>query len=333
VVVIWKWGSYDCKFGKKTNIMAKVKSLFAISGTISDLTFRQTRSGPVAQRRPGPTREHILTHKNCQITRLNAAVFKRVTQDGKLLREALFNAIDSVRHPLLNSMMIKVLHATAKTDKQSKAHCRHAAAGDISLLEGFEFNDQLSLAQALPVKFAHSMDVKTGNMQLEIPAFIARRKKGFPKEATHFRIMSCGVAIDFADKDFNRHASASELLPIGKQTPGPICIEHQLTAKAGEVMFHVMGVEFYKVENGKSILLKWGAMRIVAVARKEEELYESGKPELLHTAAMPYMAKELQAITNQDFKRLSARNYETLLIDSCFACCYDSMMGKLPDIV
>jgi hypothetical protein len=247
-------------------------------------------------------------------------------QDGKLLREALFTAIDSVRHPSLNGMMIKVLHATAKTDKQSKAHCRHAAAGDLSLLEEFEFNDQLSLDQALPVKFVHSLGVETGNVRLEIPSFIARRKKGFPKEATHFRIMSCGVAVDFANKDFNRHASASELLPIGKQTPGPICLEHQLKAKAGEVMFHVMGVEFFKVENGKSKLLKWGAMRIVVVARKEEELPESDKSTLPHIAAIPYAAKELQAITNQDLKRLSVRNYETPLAGSCFTCCYDSVM-------
>jgi hypothetical protein len=314
--------------------MAKVVSQFKLSGTIADLTFRQTVHGPVAQRKPGPDREQVKTHKNFRITRLNAAVFKKAIQDGKLLRDALSIAIDSVRHSLLNSMMNKVMHAVAKTDTRSKPHDRHATAGDLSLLAGFEFNNMLSLDRALPVKFTHSLDAVKGIAQLEVPSFNAHRKKAFPAGATHFRIVSCATVVDFEQGRYVNSIKTTALLPLSKKTPATIYQDHRLTVQPGKVLLQVMGIEFYRVVDDKAVLLKGGAMKILEAVQVEK----AGESELqdtpvMHKIVKPYTAKELQKITNRVLKRMPIQVEALPAVDNSVACCYDSMLEKLPDIV
>ena len=276
--------------------MAKVVSLFQIRGTIGDLTFRQTASGTVAQQRPGPTREQVLTSDRFKNTRRNAGEFKVAIRDAKLLRHALGSAIDSVRHSLLNGQMNKLLRSVSKRDMHSDFGFRHAGMGDVRLLAGFDFNHQLLLDQALPVKFEHSLDATTGTLRLEVPSFIARRKKEFPAGATHFRIVSCGAVVSFLHGSYTNDIKASELLPLGKKTPGPICLEHKLHAGPGEVLVQVMGMEFYSVVNGKKVLLKSGAMRILSATRIKEELYELMDMPATDTEVKPYRAKELRQV-------------------------------------
>ena len=247
--------------------MAKVVSLFKISGTIGDMTFRETASGTVAQKKPGPTRERVLTDPNYDCTRRNAGEFKRAIKDSTQLRHALGSAIDGVRHSALNGMMNALLHNVNMQDKCSKWGYRHAGAGDVSLLTGFDFNPDLLLDQVLHVRFEHNLDVATGILHLKLPAVLLRHKKVLPKKATHFRIVSGGAAVDFVKGYYRRDVKVSELLPLDKCTPGAICLEHQLNATPGEVLVQVMGIEFYEVANGMEKLLKFGAMRILEAVR------------------------------------------------------------------
>lgn len=247
--------------------MAKVVSLFKMSGTIGDLTFRETASGTVAQKKPGPTREQVLTHPKYDCTRRNAGEFKWAVKDSTLLRHALGNAIDGVHHCKLNGMMIALLRSVSRMDKCSDWGYRRAGAGDVNLLTGFDFNPGLLLDQVLPIKFQHSLDSPTGILQLKLPVFLLRHKKGLPKKATHFRIVSGGAAVDFVKGCYHRDVKVSALFPLGKGTPGEICLEHQLKAAPGEVLVQVMGIEFYEVMNGREKRLKFGAMRILGAVR------------------------------------------------------------------
>jgi len=313
--------------------MAKVISPLKLSGTIGDLTIRQTKFGGIAGLKPGPSREKVLTHENFRRTRRNAGEFKLAIAAATLLRRALGDAIASVRHPLLSAHMNKLLHKAAMQDPKNDLGFRCAAQGDAGLLAGFEFNDELSLDKALRVDFAHSLDVASGAVRLEVPSFIARRKKGFPKGATHFRIVSCAAIVDFAHDGYANHIKTSELLPLGKKTPEAICLEHRLKVEPDEVLLQVMGMEFYKVENGKSVLLKGGAMRILEAVRmesiaaslhtctNEEDVQEPAK------VAKPYTAKELKEPVRKAFTRMPQRIIEWPPAVHCFACSDDPLLG------
>ena len=251
--------------------MAKYESLITIRGTVDDMTFRKTKEGKVVGKKTGPTREKVLTNPKFARTRRNAGELKLANKDAMLLRHALDSTLDGVRRTTLNGHVIGLLHSVSLHDTVNDFGSRCAAAGDVSKLTGFDFSETLSLATALPIKFEHSLNAGTGVMKVQIPSFIAYKRKSFPKEATHFRIVSCGAAVNFGHHQYASKIKASDLLPLSRKTPGPVCLEHQLHGGTGDVLIQVLGIQLYKVEKGEAVLVKGGAVRILEAVRMEEK--------------------------------------------------------------
>jgi len=247
--------------------MAKYESIVTIRGTIDDLTFRNTAEGKIVGRKTGPTREKVLTHENFKRTRINASQFRQVIKDATLLRRALGSMLDGVRCTTLNGHVNGLLYRASEADKVNDYGSRCAAAGDIGVLTGFDLNPKFSLDTVLGVQPAHSMDVTRGRIKVEIASFIAYKRRGYSKEATHFRMISGGALLNFSNNSYSKNIRMGELLPLGRKTPGAICLEHQLNGKPGDVMVQVMGIQLYKLVNGEEVLVKGGAVRILKAAR------------------------------------------------------------------
>jgi hypothetical protein len=249
--------------------MAKLISPLKIRGTIDDLSFRQTEDGIIVQAKPGPRPEQVRTSKNFELTRRNAREFGKATKDAMLLRHAMGYPLRALRHSKLNSHVNKQLHAVAKSDKTSEYGSRHANAGNIQSLAGFNFNHLLGLDTAMPVTLEHAMDTATGAFHLHVPACTIRRKKVFPAGATHCKIVSCTTALDFDEHRFLNDIAESDLLPLGKQLPS-IDLSHSLCVSPEQVMVHTVGIVFYQVNGGNVEPLRGGALKIVQVGRVEE---------------------------------------------------------------
>jgi hypothetical protein len=247
--------------------MARVIGLFKLRGSIDDLTFRQTQDGIIAGMKPGPTRERVLSHENFALTRRNAEEFQLAIKDAQLLRHALGAALDGRTGSSMNGRMNGLFYKAARRDVTNDLGFRRAGQGTIGLLTGFNFNKQLSLEYALPIPLMHSLDVGAGSCKVEAPSFIARKRKYFPAEATHFRLVSTMVIIDFSNRKYKQAIERSELLPLRKKTPGAIGFEHKLEVTDGQVVVQVLGMDFYKVVDGYEEMLKGSAMRVLEVGK------------------------------------------------------------------
>lgn len=317
--------------------MAKVISLFQLRGSIDDLTFRQTEYGTIAGMKPGPTREKVLTHEDFRLTRRNAGEFKLAIQDARLLRKALGIALNGIAGSSLNGRMNGLLYTAARQDRTSDLGERRACQGDIGILTGFDFNKQLPLTTALPVNFTHTLDAATGTLKLALPCFIARKKKNFPAGATHFRIVSGGVAVNFLCPRYHGKRSdikTSELLPLSRKTPAAICLEHQVDVEAGEVLVQVLGMEFYKVVDRKEVLVKGGALRILEMVRIEDEaMGTSTQP---HEAGLHTLPQKRDRLRRSGISRASERERsneeEEVAIVGNMDSCYD-VLSLLPEVV
>jgi hypothetical protein len=249
--------------------MAKLIGPFKFRGKLDDVCGRQTEDGIILQATPGPRREQVLSHPRFKNTRRNAQEFGGAIAASTLLRRVLGYMVCTVKHAKLVSHMNKKLHAVALSDTQSGWGDRHVNKGNIHLLEGFDYNPELGLDMALPVKPAHTMDAATGRVQLTVPGGLVRRKRVFPKAATHFRMVSCAGTVNFDKNKYSFDIAESELLPLGKVMEA-LQLEHQQTARPGEVMLHTAGMVFYEVTDGKAHLLRGGALQIVEVVRVQE---------------------------------------------------------------
>jgi hypothetical protein len=277
--------------------MAKYESMITIRGTIDDLTFRNTAEGKIVGKKTGPTRERVLTHENFELTRTNAREFGQAIKDATLLRRALGSILDGIRCTTLNGHVNGLLHKVGQADKQHPYGSRCAAAGDIGLLTGIDLNKSLSLDTILREQPAHHLDAARGNMQVQIAPFIAYKRKGYPKEATHFRMVSGGILINFSNDSYSNNIQRSELLPLSRKTPEVICLEHQLNGKPDDAMLLVLGIQLYKLVNGNEVLVKGGAVRILETVRvpearmpatrMEDERHSANNTVMVHQRNLP----------------------------------------------
>jgi hypothetical protein len=252
--------------------MAKLNGLIQLHGSIGGITGRRTKNGIVLQEKSGPTREQVLEHESFDVTRRNAGEFKGAIKDATLLRRSMGSIINAVKSSTLNGYTNGLMHRIAMSDTISSYGKRCAANGDLQQLQGFDLNQELSVDKVFRVKLAHCMDVAAGSMRLEVPTFIARRKKSiFPPDATHFKLISCAAVVDFKGNYYNWRLTMSELLPLSRKTPGAICLENRLQAKPGQVLLHVIGVAFYAIVKGEEELLRGGALKIVEVKKMEAQ--------------------------------------------------------------
>lgn len=246
--------------------MAKLVGPLKLRGSIDDLCCRKTEDGIVVGMKPGPSREKVLTHDNFKRTRCNASEFQLAIKSATLLRRALGSALNGVRATKLSGRMNGLLYSVAEQDQEHDLGYRCAGSGDVSRLEGFEFNHKLSLDYALPVCIEQQLDAASGSVQVNIPSFIVRRRKGFPPEATHFKILSCVGMMDFDKRRYSNHIEESDLLPLSKKMAA-VELLHQLNTQPGEVMVHAVGMLFYKVVKGKEVLLNGGALQVMEAVR------------------------------------------------------------------
>jgi hypothetical protein len=170
--------------------MAKQVGPIKFRGALDDVCGRLTEDGVILQRKPGPTRKQVLHNDNFINTRRNASEFGGAVNASTLLRRVLGYTVKAVKHSKLVTYMNQKLHAVALSDKESAWGERCVNKGDIQLLKGFNYNRTLSLDVALPMVLEHSLDATTGQMVLTVPGGLIRHKRVFPKQATHFRIVS-----------------------------------------------------------------------------------------------------------------------------------------------
>ncbi|MDF2191191.1 hypothetical protein [Paraflavitalea sp. CAU 1676] len=295
--------------------MAKYSSVLTIRGTIDDLTFRLTPEGKIVGSKTGPTREQVLQSDKFALTRRNASEFKRAIQDATLLRRALSDALNGVRCTTLNGHMNGLLHSIATTDPIQDYGDRCAAAGNLSLLNGFEFNKQLSLDTALGVQAEHSLRADSRMAKVQIPRFVAYKRKSYPAGATHFRFVHALVALNFTSNIYSRCIQYSELLPLSRKTPDAISFEAAVPGKAGDLLIQVLGIELFRFFNGKSVLVKGGALKIVEAAKvskqpiiREKEVATSCQLPFIDLRQPPIVCSvdlAIQLFTHADEQRLS----------------------------
>jgi hypothetical protein len=243
--------------------MAKIISPFKISGSLGGMVFYENEFGPQVKTKGGPSDWHMKNHENFKNARHNATEWKRATAGSRLLRAAIGNTLlNGVKNMRLSGRMNAPLLQVIKLDPVHDWGERMINTGNLSLLEGFELNHALSLEDALPLNVENCYTVDADKVLLEIPAFRLRKKKGLPSQATHYRLVSCVLTVDFDQRCYHRDMQTGPLQAMGRKAGAAFNAEHALAAStAGR--FWLLGIEFYTMEKDGPSLVKGGALRIM----------------------------------------------------------------------
>jgi hypothetical protein len=258
--------------------MAKVIAPFKLRGSIGDLTFYENEFGPQAKPKGRPTEWHIKNQDSFKRALRYAAEWKRATAAAKLFRAAIGSLLNGVKNIRLsgrmNAPMVQAVHADPVHDWGE----RMISFGNLLTLVDFEFNHKLSLDDALPLNVENCYTIDADKVWLQIPAFRLRKKKGLPPGATHYRLVSGVVTVDFDKQSYHRDIQEGPLQAMGRKAGEAFCVEHALTA-ATPGCFWLLGIEFYTMEKDKPKLIKGGALRVMqwwGTAREETVVQEEG---------------------------------------------------------
>jgi|GEM_PF-776172 len=243
--------------------MAKVISLFELSGSVGNTTFCKNDFGVHMKMKGGPTEWQVKHLDRFANTRNNAAEWKRITAASKLARKAMGNLLLSVKNMGLSSRMNGQLFAVLRSDPVHDWGERVISCGDLSKLSGFEFNHQLSLDDALPINPEHCYSLEAGKVVVNMPACRLRKKKGLPADATHYRFVSGVITVDFDKKTYTNDKQVSELQAMGRTAGSAFCVEHMVQPANEQGCFWLLGIEFYKMVNERPVLVKGGALRVM----------------------------------------------------------------------
>ena len=148
---------------------------------------------------------------------------------------------------------------------------RKVTHGDVTLLEGFDFNKHAALTKTFRPPFTASIDRATGTMRIDTAAFIPDNLVSAPEGATHFRLKAFGAAIDFEADQFLNAMSVSAYFPLDHKQRVKVALIHTVATASATPLLLAFGIEFVQiVKNGTQYELddkKHNAMAIVRVDR------------------------------------------------------------------
>lgn len=248
--------------------MARQVGLLKLVGTLGDISFYKAVYGYLARAKTGVDRKTILTDPRFQRTRENASEFGRGAKAGKLVRVAirplLQNAKDGMTVQRLTQKMVKVLQA----DTINRRGLRTVTQGDLSLLNGFDFNIHAKLDNIIQTGIEVGFDRVAGVASLHLNTYLPKSGIKAPDGATHYKVSLGVAALDFNELHFLFSMATSEMFAYNNTPIPATTLTAYIAPGLPRPVIIVVGIAFFQLVNGKNYALKdkeFNALGVVEV--------------------------------------------------------------------
>ena len=261
------------QYGKFKNkiVMGRQEGIIQLRGRVGNVSFFKTKEGDfMARKSNGIDGERIKTDRSYRRTRENMAEFARACVASKLLRTALRSSVLFLGDGRVSNRLTGAMMRVLKADTSSKRGERNLVNGDPGLLQGFQFNRHADLTKTFLQQFDTVIDRATGNMVINIPAFIPDNMVVVPDGATHLRFRAAGVSVDFAAGTYSITTAESADVPIVEELHEAIQLTVTAPAASPLPLFLLFGIEFQQLANGTILPLSSGAYNAIAIVKVDK---------------------------------------------------------------
>lgn len=245
--------------------MAQQKSTVQIQGTIGNLTFYKSQDGFMVKAKGSVSKSKIQSDPKFQRTRENMAEFGNAGHSGKILRTPftgiLQQSADNRMVSRLTSLMLKVV----QSDTTSKRGKRKAANGDLTLLEGFDFNNKGILDTTFTAPYDLNYTRSSGDLSLDVPSFIPAQGIAAPQGASHYQLQLAACAIDLTSKKNLAQASGSSILAWDNAATTALSLSLTLPAASTFPVVVLLQLLFMEQVNGDYYPLNNGAYNACSI--------------------------------------------------------------------
>lgn len=213
------------------------------------------------------TRKRIYKEPAFERTRENMSEFGRACKANQLLRlafrEVLFNMTDRYVSGRLTKRMTSIIG----NDPVNGRGERKITSQALPLLEGFNFNRDMSLQQALMVPYNIVAAPLTGQVTIETPLYRQSSIATTVSKATDFRIIASVAAIDFDRVDFECRQQQTDFFSLQSAEPRAVHFSFSLPDDRAYPSIVLLGIEFCQLVGDKfsAIDRQYNAMAVVKV--------------------------------------------------------------------
>lgn len=137
-----------------------------------------------------------------------------------------------------------LLQRVIKADKSNVPGERNVLGGNLKLLEGYEFDDDIPLSEILHVSYTSSIDTNTGSMRACFPSFIPAQQIIFPDNATHCKIIAVGATLNFNYYNATIESDTSPLIPLIETETPAFSLNLQVSPRDGQAMMLILGISY-----------------------------------------------------------------------------------------
>ena len=234
--------------------MAKVKSYLRLQGSMGETTFLKNGNGKGyrSQDKLVVSPQRFKTDPAFARARENATQFTRGGKGAKLIRVSVSQLLLGVKDKTLKTRLFAKVMEVIKSDVTSPRGSKNIVDGNITLLNGFLFNSAAPLTNVFPKGLVANIHRQTGQLTVDVPAFVPKNELKAPLSATHFEIISAGSELQFEQDVFKTDIQKSALLPYSEAATAALTLTHSVTVNSTLPLFLSVAIKFYQLTGGIS---------------------------------------------------------------------------------
>ncbi len=249
--------------------MALVTSPIRFSrGTIGNLSFYQDHRGRCIARQKNQRAFDYLDHPDRARQKVSSSEFAHASALAAKLRSPYEDYIHTCSDASYFNRLMGLLRHAAFEDRVSDRGSRIGTRGNIALLEGFEFNKDRHLDQALNADYVTWFDPATRSVRVDIDSFVPHKHIHGPRGARFFQLFV--VANVITEEKRYSVQEVSNIIPINSRVSQSHSISLKASDKKGEILTISLGIVFYEEYLGVPQLIRGGAMSFLEIHKISE---------------------------------------------------------------
>jgi hypothetical protein len=206
----------------------------------------------------GVSGDRVKTDPAFERTRENMAEFGRAGKAAKLLRTIFRDVTINAKDRVTQARLAKVTSRIITADPVNERGARTMNNGDLQQLQNFHFNERAGISDSLFVRCPVNFSRASGEVTLNIPAFVPRNMVQQAKGTTHFRIVAAAATVNFDTEQYEYAMQATPELPYDSDLTQAVTLTLALPANSKDTVVAVLGIEYYQRVNSRSYALKSG---------------------------------------------------------------------------
>ncbi|BDD12849.1 hypothetical protein FUAX_52810 (plasmid) [Fulvitalea axinellae] len=249
--------------------MARQSGIIKIEGKIGGMSFYGQGGSYLVRQAGGVSGNRIRTDPAFKRTRENQAEFGEAGRQGKLLRTAFRNALAGAPTGASTAKLTQRLVRVVQSDTANGRGERKVSAGDLSLLEGFEFNVKSGLDTTLFSDLSLAFD-DTGEELTFSSSIVPNTDVSAPEGATHFRVKVGVASLDFDGSKQKSAVAISSEYPVSGTTAQSVSLTAGYDKSVSAHTLAMVGIEFLQEVNGVMYPLRNGAFNALRLQAYHE---------------------------------------------------------------